>query len=483
VFIDGRIAMTNLQMIAWGGFATMLIAAILLLIFIFSQIRQPIATAKQPLAAKGTPTAARAAALRETDPAVLIVWSMPSVHGKALAEKTAQSLHTSGVPVRLSPLTALVDHMLQSATNILFIVGTDQDGNAPADAEDFLLRDLPALTGLPYAILVLGSPKREGESFANRLNRRLRFCGALPLADPIEGEGHDTGALRRWQQFMPILGGARDLADWASPEYTGWRLISRDIINSGSEGAPMYHIYLQPEDALPDWKAGTIAEVYPGPADQAIAAIVERPGAHMRSPPLPHREYSVASVPTEDAVELVIRMRRGTDGAPGIGSRWLCHDVQPGQRVALRLRANPSFGPPADDAPIILIGYGSGIAGLLGHIKARRPGTRNWLIFGERNSAYDCLMGEEIADWVSIGHLERCDLVFSRDGAERRYVRHHLADVEAQVLDWILAGACIYVCGNLGGMATDVDAELTRILGRDVLDAMIADGRYRREVY
>jgi len=55
--------------------------------------------------------------------------------------------------------------------------------------------------------------------------------------------------------------------------------------------------------------------------------------------------------------------------------------------------------------------------------------------------------------------------------------------VEAQVLDWILAGAAIYVCGNLKGMATDVDAELTRILGRDVLDAMIADGRYRREVY
>jgi sulfite reductase (NADPH) flavoprotein alpha-component len=474
--------MTSLQMIAWGGFAIMLIAAILLLLFIFAETRQQPAGAKQ--AASGRPLPApRAHVLRETDPAVLIAWSTHNAHGETLATKTAQSLRSSGVPVRLKPLADVTDHMIQSATNILLVIGTDRNGNPPEAAESFLLRNMPALTGLPYAMLVLGSPKLEGESFANRLNRRLRFCGALPLSDPIEGEYRDTGALRRWQQFLPVLGGARDVADWASPEYAGWRLISRDIINPGSEGAPMYHIWLQPEDVLPEWEAGSIAEVYPGPADQAIPDIVERSGAPMRSPPLPHREYSVASVPAEDAVELVIRLRYNEDGGLGIGSNWLCHEVQPGQRVALRLRPNPSFRPPADDVPMILIGYGSGIAGLLGHIKARSPGTRNWLIFGERNSAYDCLMGKEIADWVSTGHLERCDLIFSRDGAERRYVRHHLADVEAQVLDWILADASIYVCGNLSGMATDVDAELTRILGRDVLDAMIADGRYRREAY
>jgi sulfite reductase (NADPH) flavoprotein alpha-component len=472
----------SMQMIAWGGFAVMLIAAILLLLFIFALTGERPARAKIP-SSRGEAAAARAHTLRETDPAVLIAWSAHGSDGEMLAAKTAQSLRTSGVAVRIRLLAEVVDQTIQSASNILLIIETDRHGNAPDDAESFLLRDMPALSGLPYAMLVLGGAKLEGESFANRLNRRLRFSGALPLADPIEGGDRDTGALRRWQQFLPVLGGARDIADWASPDYTAWRLISRDIINTGSDGAPIYHIWLQPEEALPQWEAGTIAEVYPGPADQAIADIVGQTGAPSRSPPLPHREYAVASVPAEDAVELVIRLRSGPNGTLGIGSNWLCREVQPGQRVALRLRPNPSFRPPADDVPMILIGYGSGIAGLLGHIKARRPGTRNWLIFGERNSAYDCLMGKEIADWVSTGHLERCDLVFSRDGAEKRHVRHHLADIEAQLLDWILAGAAIYVSGNLSGMATDVDAELTRILGRDVLDAMIADGRYRREVY
>jgi sulfite reductase (NADPH) flavoprotein alpha-component len=415
---------------------------------------------------------------------VLIAWATHTVHGETLAGRTAQSLRASGVPVRLMPLTDVNDRMIQSATNMLLIIGTNQDGDATEAAENFLMRDLPALAGLPYAMLVLGGRKQaNAETFANRLNRRLRFCGASPLADPIEGEDRDAGALRRWQQFLPALGGARDVADWASPDYTAWRLMNREVINTGSEGSPIYHLRLQPEDTLPQWEAGAVAEVYPGPAEQAIVDLPDASGKPSAVPPLPHREYLIASTPADDAVELVIRTRTCPDGTPGIGSEWLCRQVQPGQRIALRIRPNPGFAPPADDVPMIMIGNGSGIGGLLGHIRGRRPGTRNWLIFGERNSAYDCLMGKEIADWVATGHLERCDLIFSRDAAMRRYIRHHIADVEAQVLDWILAGAAIYVCGNLKGMATDVDAELTRILGRDVLDAMIADGRYRREVY
>jgi sulfite reductase (NADPH) flavoprotein alpha-component len=198
---------------------------------------------------------------------------------------------------------------------------------------------------------------------------------------------------------------------------------------------------------------------------------------------LPHRQYSIASLPADGGIEMVVRERHTAAGQLGLGSNWMCEIAQPGQRIALRLRENPGFAAPPDDVPMILIGNGSGIAGLRAHIKARPAGTRNWLIFGERNSAHDCLMGSEIARWVATGHLERCDLIFSRDGPVRRYVCHHIAENEGSFLDWILAGAAIFVCGNLHGMATDVDAELSRILGRDVLDAMIADGRYRRDVY
>ena len=44
-------------------------------------------------------------------------------------------------------------------------------------------------------------------------------------------------------------------------------------------------------------------------------------------------------------------------------------------------------------------------------------------------------------------------------------------------------GAAIYVCGSLRGMASGVEEALETILGRSTLDAMAAEGRYRRDVY
>jgi hypothetical protein len=44
-------------------------------------------------------------------------------------------------------------------------------------------------------------------------------------------------------------------------------------------------------------------------------------------------------------------------------------------------------------------------------------------------------------------------------------------------------GAAIYVCGSLQGMAGGVHDALIEVLGAATVDAMMADGRYRRDVY
>ena len=75
------------------------------------------------------------------------------------------------------------------------------------------------------------------------------------------------------------------------------------------------------------------------------------------------------------------------------------------------------------------------------------------------------------------------DLVFSRDQPERLYVQDRLRERAAQLRDWLEAGACLYVCGSLQGMAAGVDAALVDILGQQALDDLIASGRYRRDVY
>jgi sulfite reductase (NADPH) flavoprotein alpha-component len=79
--------------------------------------------------------------------------------------------------------------------------------------------------------------------------------------------------------------------------------------------------------------------------------------------------------------------------------------------------------------------------------------------------------------------LERLDMVFSRDQAERDYVQDRLRRHAAELKTWVEQGAAIYVCGSLEGMAGGVDDALEHALGRAALDALAAQGRYRRDVY
>jgi sulfite reductase (NADPH) flavoprotein alpha-component len=155
-----------------------------------------------------------------------------------------------------------------------------------------------------------------------------------------------------------------------------------------------------------------------------------------------------------------------------------------GGEATLRLRPNQAFRAPPQDVPLILIGNGTGIAGLRAHMHARlRAGRcRNWLLFGERSRARDFLCGEEIEGWLADGGLARLDLAFSRE-APRRYVQDALRDAGEELRRWVDAGAVILVCGSLEGMAPAVHDVLVEALGEDGMEALAAEGRYRRDVY
>ena len=200
---------------------------------------------------------------------------------------------------------------------------------------------------------------------------------------------------------------------------------------------------------------------------------------------LPHREYSIASLPQDGALHLLVRRQLRPDGAPGLGSGWLCNEALVGGRIALRVRTNANFHPPESSRPLILIGNGTGIAGLRAHLKGRiaAGAKRNWLLFGERHADRDFFYGEEIRDWHARGLLARLDLAFSRDSAERVYVQDKLRQASDELRHWVAAGAAIYVCGSLTGMAPGVDAALREILGDEGVEELLLERRYRRDVY
>jgi sulfite reductase (NADPH) flavoprotein alpha-component len=177
-------------------------------------------------------------------------------------------------------------------------------------------------------------------------------------------------------------------------------------------------------------------------------------------------------------------MRR-PDGRSGLGSGWLCEHASPGATIDLRIRVNANFHSPAPERPLILIGNGTGIAGLRAHLAARAAAgaRRNWLLFGERNRNRDFHCRGDIERWQADGLLERLDLAFSRDDAQRRYVQDALRDAADTLRAWVNDGAAIYVCGSLQGMAPGVDAVLREALGDALVEQLLLDGRYRRDVY
>ena len=134
---------------------------------------------------------------------------------------------------------------------------------------------------------------------------------------------------------------------------------------------------------------------------------------------------------------------------------------------------------------LVLVGNGTGLAGLRSLLKARIAAGhhRNWLLFGERSRAHDFHYREELETWQAQGALAHTDLAFSRDQAARVYVQDLLRANLPRLREWMAEGASIHVCGALHGMAPGVDAVLQEAFGAERVEQWAAEGRYRRDVY
>lgn len=212
------------------------------------------------------------------------------------------------------------------------------------------------------------------------------------------------------------------------------------------------------------------------------------------------RNYSISSSPLVSPHEIqltvsVVRYR----GAAGASRAGVCSTFLADRAAAapVFLQRSPHFRPPEDPgAPMIMVGPGTGIAPFRGFLQERRAlghGGRNWLFFGDQHRGENFYYRDELEGMVGDGLLNRMDLAFSRDQAERVYVQHRMLDHGADVWRWLEDGAHFYVCGDATRMAKDVDAALNTILrthGRMSEDAahdykreLVAEKRYVRDVY
>lgn len=415
--------------------------------------------------------------------AVLVAYASQTGFAEHIAWQSAELLHKAGLAVQLLPVAELQAAQLRDAQRALFIVSTYGEGDAPDNGATFadrcMAQELP-LPRLQHGVLALGDRAYANFcGFGRRLDGWLRTQGSTPLFERIDVDNDDAQALRHWLHRIGRLAGTSELpgalegapAILRAPPFDRWRLVSRRVLNPGSSGAPVCLLDLQPQPgaALPTWQAGDLVQVL-------VPADGDKP-----------REYTIASLPAEGRLQLIVRQERHDDSTLGIASGWLTRELDLGGAVELRVRAHGTFRIGDNTArPLILVGNGTGYAGLRCHVRTRAAAPKRapcWLLFGERQSAHDRYAPDEIGAWLAAGVLAHADFVFSRDQAERRYVQHRLRERADLLRRWVDDGAAIYVCGSLKGMAGGVHDALADVLGAGRVAELAAQRRYRRDVY
>ena len=454
----------------------------------------------------------------------LIAYATQTGVSEQLAWRTATSLNEAGQATTVKAVQQLTAADLQQTEHVLFVASTYGTGEAPDLASNFekkLLTQSLNFAHLRYAVLALGSEEYAETycSFGHRITQWLEHNGAQALFNTIEVNNADANDIQRWNNSLAKVTQLDLQAMTLDKTFDPWTLIKREILNPNSLGLPAYHIELKANyDAV--WQAGDIAEIQPGNSFERIQAFLAQHQISAQSKldstgqsiaealwnkdlttevepfanlehlleqlnDLPSREYSIASIPSQQTLRLVVRQHVNQQGELGLGSGWLTQHTALQSAVQLRIRSNEAFHLIDDNRPIICIGNGTGIAGLMSLLSARHRQNyqQNWLIFGERQREHDFFYQETLEIWKSMGTLQRLDLAFSRDQEEKIYV-HHVLHQQADTLKaWIENGAVIYVCGSIQGMASDVHQTLINILGESSVEQLRLDGRYRRDVY
>lgn len=419
---------------------------------------------------RSSKSAAAGVANAHTDADFWVVYATQTGTAEQLAWNTATILQSGGIKASVKNISALDKTTLESAKKILFLVSTFGEGEAPDSARGFarkLLKSSLPLTQLQFGVLALGDKRYVDYcAFAAEVERWLLTNGASALFARIDVDNGNEQSIHQWQQQIAAISGVENVTAWAAPEYEDWHLQKRELLNAGSVGTPVYRVSLQPSvPGNTHWQAGDILEIRP-----------------QNNPDLPHREYSIASLTTDGQLDLVVRQAFNEAGELGLGSGWLTTTAEEGGKVLARIRANPSFHAPQSSCPMILIGAGTGIAGLRAHLHERylKDQQQNWLVFGERQRTSDRLFANELDAWLQSGFLTELDEVYSRDG--EGYVQNVLVSKQQQLCEWLDRGAVIYVCGGMA-MGAGVHQSLIDILGENDLQQLIESNRYRRDVY
>lgn len=415
-------------------------------------------------------------AARSADHVILVGSEGRSTWG--FAKTLHAALKAEGHKVHVGPMNALAKRY-DKAQKLFILTSTYGDGDAPNSAKSFLSRLAKSApvnhAGKPLDYLVLGFGDRSFSHFcayAEKVDQALEDAG-LKRARPFFAiDKQSSQQFAEWGRGLaPATGAAVTLHHVAEQNKTQTFVLEsrRDF---GQEfQRPKSILRFRPVEEkktafqrlmsrfLPEaWQAGDLFGITP--PNGAFA-----------------RYYSLASSASDGFVEICVSKQPG-----GHCSTYLT-ELRPGDRIEAFFRENAGFRAPKDDKPLILVGAGSGIAPLLGFIRANAKHREVHLFWGGADPKYDFLYRDELMHYRQDGRLSGAQIAFSR-GQTREYVQDKLRADSMFVANLLQEGARVMVCGG-EDMASGVRQAFTEILSPlgKTIDQLRNDTRYAEDVF
>lgn len=479
---------------------------------------------------------------------------------EALAHKFAKSGKSKGAQFKVVAMDQFATLNLAAESHVALVTSTYGDGDFPDNAQpfwDFLSAASPALSHLRFAVLALGDTNYPHFCKAGRLfDEKLEALGAKRLIPRIDCDVDYEEKATRWlDDLIKELGGAAAASVNVEPvekKQEGYsksnpfpaRLKTNRPLNGPGSAKDTRHIEIALLESGLTYEVGDALGVMPKNCPEFVQEILDAAGLDgeeaVKSPSgserplrltlqedcdlkpfltelpakstatdliaklrkLQPRLYSISSSqkahPNEVHLTIgVVRYELNSRKLKGVCSTFMAERVSSEQAVPIFVHRSPGFKPPLNnDAPMIMIGPGTGIAPFRAFLEERMAlgaKGKNWLFFGDQKSSADFLYQDELEAWLKSGHLTRLDTAFSRDQAEKVYVQNRMTENAELFWSWLQDGGHIYVCGDASRMAKDVDAALHELCqsagglsadgAAEYVQTLKTQKRYARDVY
>lgn len=501
---------------------------------------------------------------------VLIAYASQTGNAEVVAQQCATALN---LPINTSiiPLNNLTLKHLTQLDKVLFVVSTYGDGEAPDNGSLFigslssdlehseLYKKHTALEHVNYSIIALGDRTYPDFcAFGYQLNDLMLDYGANSLSDVITVNDYDEKTIElvditpNWLK-AELQSQPKQVTNAETESSQYWQLTQRELLNPDCNSEGLFRLTLQSIGPAPLWQAGDLLDVQPQQPEHEIedwllknkldgntwltyqnvsqplkiwlltrelsAKYDSNKCSHsidellISLPLLRKRSYSIASIPQEGKMELIVRLFNKSDADSsddsletnnaesdkpekynrlGLASGFLSHYSQLGAIIQADIKTMSTHHLVATESTqqqsIILIGAGSGLAGLKAQIaqyslaKKQQASGNIWLIFGERNSELKLPINQYLTS-IEDKLLTKLSRAYSQDKQFPQYVQHILLSEQKLVKQWIDNGSVIYVCGSLSGMGEGVHQALVEILGQTEVDTLKVQQRYIRDVY